>query len=597
MESAMIYSLERRFLLLLLLPVTLILLIVGIAGFIYARGYLLNQRVDSTQMKLEKAAYQINLQLDEKLELMSLIDKSNAVPNGYVTQAFLIQQLLEKEGVRFVDIEMLEPTKPGYGQSISDPADEGHGTVQGLYTMELCGDFSFCAPIMDPNALDRSLRIVQVIGRNGDRPKGRLVVRIKLESFLEPIKQMKLWEGSTAALVTGAGQFLAVTNKSYSGRKRLGDNGDKLEREVLEQIRGKSFGTVFGKGHPPAVVIGFYKIPSLNWYIVLFSQGKVIMEPIMKSLYYYTFAGILVIGTILLLIRVTTRSVGKSIAEITSAAARVRRGDYTVKLPEEKLDEIGLLNRSFNEMMDGLQERDLIQHTFGRYVDRNVAQELMKRPEALRLGGEIKKVTIMMSDIRDFTVMSEKLRPDEVIKILNRYFARMIAIIERYKGIIVDFYGDSILVFFNGVERDVPLRAVDALHCALEMQQEMKNFVRENVEMGLPEFTMGIGIHTGEVIVGNIGTETRAKYGIVGANVNLTDRIQYAATGGKVIISEETYNSICCRLSVSGEYVVCLKGVEEDKKLYEIESVDEVCEAYMNHVISREHGKSPASQG
>ncbi len=576
----MIYSLERRFLLLLLLPVTLILLIVGVVGFLYARGYLLDQRVESTQTKLEKAAYQINLQLDEKLELMGLIDKSNDIPNGYVTQAFLIQQLVEKEGVRFVDIEMIEPSKSGYGKSISDPADSGRGIVQGLYTMELCGDFSFCAPIMDPNALDRSLRIVQTIGKHGGRPKGRLVVRIKLESFLEPIKQMKLWEGSTAALVTGSGQFLAATDKSFSGRKRLGDNGDKLEKEVLEQIRGKSFGTVFGKGHPPNVVIGFYKIPTLNWYIVMFSQGKVIMEPIMKFLSYYTIAGILVIGTILLLIRMTTRSVGKSIAEITAASARVRRGDYTVKLPEEKLDEIGLLNRGFNEMMDGLQERDLIQHTFGRYVDRNVAQELMKRPEALRLGGEIKKVTIMMSDIRDFTVLSEKLRPEEVIKLLNRYFARMIAVIERYKGIIVDFYGDSILVFFNGVERDVPMRAVDALHCALEMQQEMKSFVKENVELGLPEFTMGIGIHTGEVIVGNIGTETRAKYGIVGANVNLTDRIQYAATGGKVIISEETYNSICGKLSVANEFIVCLKGVEEDKKLYEIEAVDEVCEPY-----------------
>lgn len=588
----MIYSLERRFLLLLLLPVSLILLIVGIAGFIYARGYLLNQRVESTQARLEKAAYQINLQLGEKLELMSLIEKSNDVPNGHLTQAFLIQQLVEKEGVRFVDIEAFDPAKPGHGRSINDPAHAG-GTAQGLYTMELCGDFSFCAPIMDPNALDRSLRIVQTIGRNGNGPKGRLVVRIKLESFLEPIKQMKLWEGSTAALVTGSGQFLAATNKSFSGRKRLGDNGDNLEQEVLDQIRGKSFGTVFGKGHPPAEVIGFYKIPSLNWYIVMFSEGKVIMEPIMRSLYYYTIAGVLVIGTILLLIRVATRSVGKSIAEITSAAARVRRGDYTVKLPEEKLDEIGLLNRSFNEMMDGLQERDLIQHTFGRYVDRNVAQELMKRPEALRLGGEIKTVTIMMSDIRDFTVMSEKLRPEEVIKILNRYFARMIAVIERYKGIIVDFYGDSILVFFNGVESDVPLRALDAVHCALEMQEEMKNFVRENVELGFPEFTMGIGIHTGEVIVGNIGTETRAKYGIVGANVNLTDRVQYAASGGKVIISEETYNSICCKLSVANEFIVCLKGVEEDKTLYEIEAVDEVCEPYMRHATLREHGKSP----
>lgn len=573
----MIFSLEKRFLVLLLIPVTLILLVVGASGFFYARGYLVNQWVDSIQLKLEKAAYQINLQLDEKLELIDLIGKSDSIPNGYLMQAFLVQQLVEREGVRFVDIETIEPGKKSTKDERFPSEGSDNETGEGLYTMELCGNLSFCSPVMDPDALDRSLRIVQMLG-DESRPTGRLTVRISLESFLEPIKQMKLWEGSTAALVTSTGQFLAATSKAFSGRKKLGDNGDELEKRLLEGVRHKAFGTVFGKGHPPDVVIGFYRIPSLNWYIVLFSEGKVIMEPIVQFRFYYILAAIVAIGAILILIRISTRSVGRSIAEITSAATRVRHGDYQVKLPENRSDEIGLLNRSFNEMMEGLRERDLIEQTFGRYVDRNVAQELMKRPEALRLGGEIKTVTIMMSDIRDFTVMSEKLRPEEVIKILNRYFSRMIKVIERHQGIIVDFYGDSILVFFNGVESDVPRRAIDAINCALEMQQEMKGFVEENLALGLPEFTMGIGIHTGEVIVGNIGTDTRSKYGIVGANVNLTDRIQYAATGGKVVISERTYDSICARLNVASEFNVCLKGVEEDKKLYEIESIEEVCE-------------------
>ena len=107
----MIFSLERRFLILLLIPVTLILLLVGVAGFFYARGYLLDQWVGSIQLRLEKAAYQISLQLDEKLELIDLIGKSESVPNGYLMQAFLVQQLVEREGVRFVDIERIEPGK------------------------------------------------------------------------------------------------------------------------------------------------------------------------------------------------------------------------------------------------------------------------------------------------------------------------------------------------------------------------------------------------------------------------------------------------------------------------------------------------------
>ena len=179
----------------------------------------------------------------------------------------------------------------------------------------------------------------------------------------------------------------------------------------------------------------------------------------------------------------------------------------------------------------------------------------------------------MMSDLRNFTAISEKLQPEEVIKMLNRYFARMIAVIECYRGIIVDFYGDSILVFFNGMESDIALNAFGAVKCALEMQQELEGFVKENVAQGLPVVTMGIGIHTGEVIVGNIGTETRAKYGIVGSDVNLTDRIQSTAAGGQVVISEKTYEAIADKVKISQQFTVCLKGLEENHTLYEVDSV------------------------
>ena len=196
----------------------------------------------------------------------------------------------------------------------------------------------------------------------------------------------------------------------------------------------------------------------------------------------------------------------------------------------------------------------------------------MNRPEALRLGGEKGVVSIMMSDLRDFTVISEKLNPETVITILNNYFSRMISVIEKHRGIIVDFYGDSIMVFFNGVDSDIKKRAYDAVYCALEMQREMDGFVKESVSNGFPALSMGIGINTGEVVIGNIGAKTRAKYGIVGADVNLTDRIQATASPGKVVVSEVTYGLVRDRLTIIREFEVCLKGVEDQKRLYEIDS-------------------------
>ncbi len=570
----MIFSLQRRFLLLLLLPVTLILVVMGLTGWFFARSFLLNQWQDSTRVKLEKVAHQIDMQLHEKLDLINLIAKANDLPTGGVTQAFLVQKLIEQEGVRFVDLEVSDDSSGTFSVG-KDAKDYGSGIVEGLYTMELCGDFGFCAPIMDPNALDRSLRIVKILGPGDNNTLKRLVVRISFDSFLNPIREMGVWGGSSACLVTSAGQFLAHTDKSMSDRKRLGDSGDPFEKELLTQIKHKPFGSLMGEGHPPNVVAGFHKIPSLNWYLVVFSSGREVLDSVVQFRFYYAFAGVACLCLILLLIRLTTRRVGRSVAAISAAAEKVESGDYAAKLPEEGTDEIAQLNRSFNHMIEGLKQRDLIERTFGRYVDKKVAKELMSRPEALRLGGEKRTVTIMMSDLRNFTGLSEKLQPEDVIKLLNRYFARMIAVIERYRGIIVDFYGDSILVFFNGLEADVPARAMDAIKCALEMQAEMPHFMTESCTARIPVLQMGIGIHTGDVIVGNIGTESRAKYGIVGADVNLVDRIQATASAGKIVISEKTYEMIADQLNVSLKFNACLKGVEDQKQLYEIESVEQ----------------------
>jgi len=569
----MVFSLEKRFLVFLLIPLTLIVGLLAFGNFFVARSYLLAQWAESTRLKLEKAAHQITMELDEKMELITLIGKAENVPHGDLLQAFLIQQLSATKGVNFVDVQLLPQGQPQVGIREIDATDYDSGAGEGLYTMELCGDFGFCAPITNAGALDRSLRIVKMLGEAEKPPSKRLVVRISFDSLITPVREMAQWQGSIPLLVTSAGQLLAADDKAFADRKQLGDNGDELEKKLLEEIRNKPYGTVSGKGRPPDQIIGFYKVPSINWYVVLISPGSTLMAPLVRFRFYSLMAGLAAVMIVFLLVRLTTRSVGRSIGAICQASGRVREGDYSIVLPEDSKDEIGELNRNFNRMVEGLRQRDLIQETFGRYVDKNVAEELMKNPAALRLGGEKATVTILMSDLRDFTPLSEKLPPEEVIKLLNQYFARMIAVIERFRGIIVDFYGDSILVFFNGSDADVDKRALDAIKCGLKMQRDLNLFNERNRSTNAPHLEMAIGVHTGEVVVGNIGTESRAKYGIVGAAVNLTDRIQAAASGGSVVISEDTYQVISKWLTVSYDFKVCLKGISSQQNLYEIESV------------------------
>ena len=562
----------------MLLPVAIVVASFGIVGFVYIRGYLVEQWLTSAQLQLERAAYEINTNLEQKLDLIGLIAKADEAPNRDITQAFLIQDLLEKPGVRFVDIARSENTASSENKQAIQAEDFGVVSVAGLYTMEVCGDFGVCAPTLDPSASDRSLKVMRILESDSENSSKRLVVRISFDSFLEPIKQMGFLGGGTAWLITSTGQFLASTDRHDHDRKKLGETGNDLEKNLMKEIRRKPFGRVFSDRtflNPPETVAGFYKIPSINWYIVFLAQGSVILEPIVKFRNYYAVAGFLALGLIIFLIRLTTRSVAESISDISSAAFRVQDGDYSQKLPETRSDEIGQLTRSFNSMIDSLREREIIEQTFGRYVDKKIAQELMRRPEALRLGGEKGVVSIMMSDLRDFTVMSEKLAPEVVIKMLNRYFSLMIAVIESYRGIIVDFYGDSILVFFNGVESGIADRALDAVNCGLDMQKKMSVFKEENLRRGLPDVSMGIGVNTGEVVIGNIGTESRAKYGIVGSDVNLTDRIQSTANAGMVVISETTFNLVKDKFRVVRDFEVCLKGVEETKRLFEVEKFDD----------------------
>ena len=259
-----------------------------------------------------------------------------------------------------------------------------------------------------------------------------------------------------------------------------------------------------------------------------------------------------------------------SIRVISNAAERVADGTYGDPLPVKTQDEIGHLIESFNIMVKGLKERDFISNTFGRYVDQEIARELMSRPEATRLGGEKRAVAILMSDLRDFTPLSETLSPDVTISMLNRYFSRMIDTIQKHRGIIVDFFGDALLIFFDPMEGSVKSSIHKAILCALEMQRNMEIFNAENRSEGLPELKMGIGVNAGEVVVGNIGSEARAKYGIVGSSVNVTQRIQSHAKGGEVVVSESVHKAMD-NLVIKKAFNARLKGIEEPVSLYVVE--------------------------
>lgn len=219
-----------------------------------------------------------------------------------------------------------------------------------------------------------------------------------------------------------------------------------------------------------------------------------------------------------------------------------------------------------------LQLVNFIKETFGRYLSRTIVDKILESPEGRRIGGRRQTVTVLMSDLRGFSDLSDSRDPEEMVRILNRYFEAMTQVIQEYDGVIDEFIGDAILTVFGIPEEkaDDPSRAVA---CALAMQQRLDDLNRDMLVDGLPALEMGIGINTGPVVVGNLGSEVRTKYGIVGAVVNLASRIESNTVGGQVLVGEATYALVNAQVTAQPPMTVMMKGLKRPLVCYPVTAI------------------------
>jgi len=269
-------------------------------------------------------------------------------------------------------------------------------------------------------------------------------------------------------------------------------------------------------------------------------------------------------------------TISRPLLRLRDGVQQLGEGNFAVAIPEKGAREVVDLAHSFNELgvqlTDYIAKRDFIRDTFGRYVTQEVVKRLLESEGALALGGETREVTILMSDLRGFTALSADMEPEEVIAFLNRYLGKMIEILMKCQAVIDEIQGDGILAFFGAPEHqpDHPARAVA---CALAMQAAMEEVNAENARDGFPHLEMGIGVGSGAVVVGNIGSELRTKYSVVGSPVNFTSRIESLATAGQVLISAATYREVK-DLAETGEVLqVRMKGVPGLVTLYEVQGL------------------------
>lgn len=269
-------------------------------------------------------------------------------------------------------------------------------------------------------------------------------------------------------------------------------------------------------------------------------------------------------------------TISRPLVRLSRGVHQVGEGDFAVTVPETGFKETKTLAQSFNrlgaQLTDYIAKRDFIRDTFSRYVTKEVVKTLLESKDALKMGGEIREVSILMSDLRGFTALTATMTPEQVIDLLNRYLGKMIEILLDNQAIIDEIVGDGILAFFGAPEaqEDHPVRAVVT---ALRMQEAMQEVNRLNRAEGLPQLEMGVAINTGQVVVGNIGSERRAKYSVVGSHVNLTSRIESYALGGQVFISSGTYEHVKDLAEIGDVVQVEVKGMPAPVTIYEVKGL------------------------
>lgn len=204
-----------------------------------------------------------------------------------------------------------------------------------------------------------------------------------------------------------------------------------------------------------------------------------------------------------------------------------------------------------------------------RYVSNQVADEILRKKSAGLMEGKRRDISVLMSDIRGFTTMSDKLEPEKVVEILNIYFSAMIEIIFRNNGTLDKFIGDAIMVIFGAPIDNIP-HAELAVKTAVEMQAAMDDINRTLAEKGLPPVYMGIGLSSGPAVVGDIGSSVRMEYTAIGKTVNLAQRLESKAGGGDILASETVICSVTHNVRVEPLEPLAVKGFTEKVNAYRV---------------------------
>jgi adenylate cyclase len=263
------------------------------------------------------------------------------------------------------------------------------------------------------------------------------------------------------------------------------------------------------------------------------------------------------------------RRVTFPVRRLREAAQSVAKGELGTQVSVRGRDELAELGEAFNQMTRGLRERERLKATFSRYVSGEIASRILSESSDLDVKGELVEATILFLDIRGFTSLSEQLSPREVVELLNAYFERVISSVMRHEGVVNKFIGDAVMALF-GAPRRVSHSEELAVRAALEIQEQVAQLSQERRRAGLRTAEFGAGVNTGPTIAGNLGSQERLEYTVIGDAVNLAQRLEGQAGPGEVVISAATLERLGTGFVVEPRGEVRVKGKQQPVQLFRV---------------------------
>jgi adenylate cyclase len=476
-----------------------------------------------------------------------------------LNRRFLQMSLWDKNGNPALFLSLNKETEPVMSRIAAAFSLEGKTYVSDPYL----------SPVYNKYIMDLSLPVRSSTGEI----RGVLAAKFDLEEGLgKLIERTRFGESGYAVLVASDGRILAHPNpqrlhgdiSSYASVQKAFQGGEGLDQGLNQagQERLFFYRTMKGPGtvNPKPLVL-------------LTEMSRKEAEEPLHILRQRVLLGmaVLALGCIIIAHQLSLY-IRRPLHDLVEMVEQIEKGDLTVHARDFGKDTVGRLGSALNHMVHGLLERDRIKELFGRYVTTQISDEVLKG--SVDLGGESRNVTILFSDIRDFTSMSEQMTPTQVVSFLNEYFSEMVEAVFEHGGVLDKFMGDGMMAVFGSLGQ-IPNHPRRAVMAALRMKALLAKINGERNMAGKPPIQIGIGIHTDDVIVGNIGSRKRLEYTVIGDGVNTSSRVQSLNKefGTTILITETTYalvqETFECRLMPATQ----LKGKIKALQFYEVVSV------------------------